>query len=146
MLGRCTACFKWKKNTTYCRIKKGHQGERAAPCSDCFEKGVSTSDCRLTHGHCGPGVAATVEKEMTDELPKCIIVLSSVTVPIHLGSHWATVIIDLTTRRISYYDSIPPTSSPCLNRLRLVTTTVVRFQGRFSALKAAGMYDINTVK
>ena len=80
MLGRCTACFKWKKSTTYCCIKKGHQGERAAPCSDCFEKGVSISDCQLTHGHCGPGVAATVEKEMTDELPKCIIDLSSVTV------------------------------------------------------------------
>ena len=60
VLGRCTACFKSKRSTKYCRLIKHHRGEKAAPCPSCFEVGFSVSDCRLTHSHCGPGVTAAL--------------------------------------------------------------------------------------
>ena len=82
ILGRCTACFKAKRSTKYCRLKKQHKGEKAAPCQSCFELGLSVSDCKLTHGHCGPGVTwqtAVLEKDskVNQDIPNCCYELSS---------------------------------------------------------------------
>ena len=69
ILGQCTACFKSKRSTKYCRLRKQHKGAKAAPCQSCFELGVSVSDCTLTHGHCGPGVTcqtAVLKKENSE--------------------------------------------------------------------------------
>ena len=81
LLGRCTGCFKAKRSTNYCRLKKQHKGEKAAPCRSCFETGVAVSDCRLTHGHCGPGVTWQTavlkrEDETNDDIPRCCYELS----------------------------------------------------------------------
>ena len=73
------ACFKSKRSTKYCRLKKQHKGEKAAPCKSCFELGASVSDCRQTHGHCGPWVTwqtAALKKEHTvndinKDIPQC---------------------------------------------------------------------------
>ena len=83
ILGRCTACFKSKRSSKYCRLARQHQGERAAPCPTCFQQGISVSDCRLTHSHCGPGVTwhTTAVKEIGGfDLPQCCSELRSVTV------------------------------------------------------------------
>ena len=95
ILGRCTACFKSKRSSKYCRLVRWHQGEKAAPCPSCFQQGISVSDCRLTHSHCGRGVTwhTSVVKEMEQFNLQCCSELRSVsvtstktTIPVELSS------------------------------------------------------------
>ena len=83
ILGRCTACFKSKRTSKYCRLRRQHQGPKAAPCPTCFEQGMSVSNCRLTHNHCGAGVTwhTSIVKEVEQfNLPQCCSELKSITV------------------------------------------------------------------
>ena len=45
-------------------------------------------------------------------------------VPIHLGVHWATIVVDFTKKEVVYYDSKMARSTgvtpPCLHNIRLV--------------------------
>ena len=79
LLGRCVSCYKSKRSTFYCRIKKAHKGSKASPCSTCFEKGISTSNCRLLHRHCGPGVNWCTQAISQDPPWQCLNELVSVT-------------------------------------------------------------------
>ena len=39
-------------------------------------------------------------------------------IPIHLGAHWATAVVDFTIKEICYYDSLKPEATSCLDKLK----------------------------
>lgn len=90
MLGRCTACFKSKRTSKYCRLMRQHQGVKAAPCPSCFEQGISVSTCRLAQNHCGPGVTwrtSAVNETEKFNLPQCCSELKCVNVSSTEATH-----------------------------------------------------------
>ena len=53
-----------------------------------------------------------------------------VIVPIHLGAHWATVVIDIKGREIVYYDSLLYEGTHCLNTIYgmlFITSTILAY-------------------
>ncbi len=44
--------------------------------------------------------------------------------PIHLGMHWAAVVVDIPMKEIGYYDSLSYPGTTCLNTIRYMQTTV----------------------
>lgn len=47
-----------------------------------------------------------------------LFAMEKVFIPIHLGTHWCLAILNMTERRVEYYDSLGHDNHPCVTKLR----------------------------